>query len=256
MPPEPRGPGHPHTPAGLYNAMIHPLAPFGMRGAIWYQGEANAGRARQYRTLLPAMINDWRRVWDQKTCYFGIVQLANYMAVSEGPEESAWAELREAQAMTAETLKNTGLAVIIDIGEADDIHPKNKQDVGKRLGLWARAQAYGQDVLGSGPVYTSMSIENGRAIIDFAHTADSLVSRGSNTLKGFSIAGPDREFVPAQAEIRGDQVVVWSDTMDEPRAVRYAWANNPVCNLYNSVGLPAGPFRTDDWPGVTDGVLK
>ena len=255
LPPEPRGPGHPHTPAGLYNAMIHPLAPFAMRGAVWYQGEANAGRSWQYHTLLPAMIRDWRQLWQQNKYYFGIVQLANYMAVSEGPEESAWAELREAQAMTAEKLDHVGLAVIIDIGEADDIHPRNKQDVGKRLGLWARAQAYGQDVVYSGPVFESMRIQDGKAVVEFRHIADSLISRGSDELRGFTIAGADKEFVAAQAVIRGDRVLVWSEKIENPTAVRYAWANNPVCNLYNSAMLPAGPFRTDDWPGVTDGVL-
>jgi len=159
LPQEPRGPGHSHSPAGLYNAMLHPLAPHAIKGAIWYQGETNAGRAYQYRTLLPAMIKDWRILWEQGDFPFGIVQLANYRSVSDEPQSSDWAELREAQLLTAVNDPNVGLATIIDIGEANDIHPKNKQDVGKRLALWALAKCYGFDLEYSGPLYKSMKID-------------------------------------------------------------------------------------------------
>ncbi|HKK68839.1 MAG TPA: sialate O-acetylesterase, partial [Bacteroidales bacterium] len=175
FPPQPIGPGHSHSPAGLYNGMLYPLAPFAVKGAIWYQGETNAGRAHQYQTLLPAMINNWRELWQQGKFYFGIVQLANFMAVNEFPEESAWAELREAQTMTADNLKNCGLAVTIDIGDADDIHPKNKQDVGKRLAFWALHDAYDQDVVYSGPKYKNMKIDGGKVILSFDHVVDGLV---------------------------------------------------------------------------------
>ncbi len=255
VPAQPKGPpriDNPRAPTSLYNGMIAPLLPYGIAGAIWYQGEANANRAYQYRTLFPAMIKDWRKNWGQGTFPFLFVQLANFMAVNNEPMESAWAELREAQLMTL-NLPETGMAVIIDIGEADDIHPKNKQDVGKRLALWALAKTYEQDIAYSGPLYRSMVVEDGKAIIHFDHAGDGLVARGGERLKGFSIAGEDREFVWADAKIEGGTVVVQSDQVNEPVAVRYAWANNPVCNLYNEAGLPASPFRTDDWPGATIG---
>ncbi len=251
LPPEPRGPGHSHSPAGLYHAMLYPLAPYAIKGAIWYQGETNAGRAYQYRTLLPAMIKDWRTLWGQGDFPFGIVQLANYMAVSEEPQESEWAELREAQLLTALNVAKVGLATIIDIGEANDIHPKNKQDVGKRLALWALAKCYGQNLEYSGPLYQSMKIDGNRIIVSFTHTAKGLVAVGSDSVKGFAIAGDDYKFVKANAKIDGERVIVWSDQIQQPVAVRYAWADNPVCNLYNSEMLPAVPFRTDDRPGIT-----
>jgi sialate O-acetylesterase len=246
----PFGPGNPHSPAGLYNAMIAPLIPYGIRGAIWYQGESNAGRAYQYRKLFPAMITNWREDWGQGKFPFLFVQLANFMAVDPEPVDSAWAELREAQLMTL-ALPNTGMAVIIDIGEAKDIHPKNKQDVGKRLALWALAKTYGKDLVYSGPIYKSMRTEGNKIILDFEHVGDGLVVGGGESLKGFAVAGADRKFVWADAKIEGNTVVVSSDEISEPVAVRYAWANNPVCNLYNKEGLPASPFRTDDWPGIT-----
>lgn len=251
LPQEPRGPGHSHSPAGLYHAMLYPLAPYAIKGAIWYQGETNAGRAYQYRTLLPAMIRDWRRLWGQGDFPFGIVQLANYMAVSEEPHESEWAELREAQLLTSLNVPNVGLAVTIDIGEATDIHPKNKQDVGKRLALWALAKCYGAKMEYSGPLYQSMKIEGDKIVVSFTHTAKGLVAAGSDTVKGFAIAGKDHKFVKANAKIDGNRVIVWSDKITQPVAVRYAWADNPVCNLYNSEMLPAVPFRTDDKPGLT-----
>ncbi len=246
----PFGPGHPHSPAGLYNAMIAPLIPYGIQGAIWYQGESNAGRAYQYRTLFPGMIKNWRDDWGRGEFPFLFVQLANFMKVKPEPDESAWAELREAQSMTL-ALPNTGMAVIIDIGEADDIHPKNKQDVGKRLALWPLAGTYGKKLVYSGPIYKSMKLDGNSIILSFDHAGGGLVAKGEEQLKGFSIAGADRKFVWADAKIEGGTVVVSSDKVSEPAAVRYAWADNPVCNLYNQEDLPASPFRTDKWPGVT-----
>ena len=246
----PFGPGNPHSPAGLYNAMIAPLIPFAIQGAIWYQGESNAGRAYQYRKLFPAMITNWRQDWGQGNFSFLFVQLANFMAVEPEPVDSAWAELREAQLMTL-ALPNTGMAVIIDIGEASDIHPKNKQDVGKRLALWALVKTYGKTLVYSGPIYKSMKTEGNKITLEFEHVGGGLVAEGGEPPKGFAIAGADRKFVWADAKIEGDTVVVSSDEVSEPAAVRYGWANNPVCNLYNKEGLPASPFRTDAWPGVT-----
>jgi sialate O-acetylesterase len=250
LPPEPMGPGHYQSPAGLYHAMIYPLAPYAIRGTVWYQGESNVSRAYQYRTLLPAMIHDWHTLWGQGEFPFGIVQLANYRAVGEEPQESEWADLREAQLLTAINKPNTGLAVTIDIGEADDIHPGNKQDVGKRLSLWALAKVYGVDVVYSGPVYDSMEVNDNKIIVSFRHAEDGLVVKG-DAVHGFAIAGEDYQFVWANAEIRENKVLVWSDEIENPVAVRYAWADNPVCNLYNSEMLPAVPFRTDDKPGIT-----
>ena len=249
-PTAPFGPGHPHSPSGLYNAMIHPLIPYAIRGAIWYQGESNAGRAYQYRTLFPAMIRAWRDRWNQGNFPFLFVQLANFMPIQPDPAESAWAELREAQLM-ALSLPNTGMATIIDIGEARDIHPKNKQDVGKRLAWWALVKSYGKDLVYSGPLYESMQIEENRVRLTFQHVGGGLIAKGGGPLKGFAMAGEDSQFVWADAVIEGNTVVVSSKAVDAPVAVRYAWADNPECNLYNKEGLPASPFRTDQWKGVT-----
>ena len=246
----PFGPGNPHSPAGLYNAMIAPLIPYGIQGAIWYQGESNAGRAYQYRELFPAMIRSWRSNWGQGDFPFLFVQLANFMAVKEEPVDSAWAELREAQLRTL-ALANTGMAVIIDIGEAKDIHPKNKQDVGKRLAAWALGTTYKKKPVYSGPLYKAMKVDGNKVVLTFNHAGGGLVARGEGPLKGFSVAGAEKQFVWADAKIEGDTVVVISDKVAAPVAVRYAWADNPVCNFYNAEGLPASPFRTDDWPGVT-----
>jgi sialate O-acetylesterase len=254
VPPEPEapvGPNHPYSPTGLYNGMILPIVPYGIRGAIWYQGESNAGRAYQYRTLFPAMIKNWREKWGEGNFPFLYVQLANWRAVKSGPAQSDWAELREAQLMTLST-PNTGMAVTIDVGEANSIHPTNKQDVGKRLALWALAKTYGKDIEYSGPLYQLMEVEGSKAILHFEHVGGGLVAGGGGPLKGFAIAGQDKKFVWAEAKIEGDKVVVSSDKIAEPVAVRYGWADNPVCNLYNKAGLPASPFRTDTWPGITD----
>ena len=249
-PREPLGPDHPHRPAGLYNAMIAPLAPFAIQGAIWYQGESNASRAYQYRTLFPLMIKDWRASWGQRAFPFYFVQLANWKERQPEPGDDSWAELREAQLMALD-LRNTGMAVIIDIGDAKDIHPKNKQDVGKRLALNALAKTYGKKIACSGPIYRSMRRKGNKIVLSFKHTDGGLQATGGAPLKGFTIAGEDRKFVWADARIVRKKVVVRSDEIERPVAVRYAWAINPECNLYNGAGLPASPFRTDDWPGVT-----
>lgn len=239
-------------PALLYNGMIHPFLNYPVKGAIWYQGESNAGRAYQYRTLFPLMINDWRTSWTNPEMSFMFVQLANYMKPPVDPGESEWAELREAQLMTLQ-LPKTGMAVIIDIGEADDIHPKNKQDVGKRLALAALKITYGKDIVHSGPICKSMTISGNKVTIEFDNTGSGLkCSDRYGYVKGFSLAGKDRKFYWARAYIENNKVVVYSDLVANPTAVRYAWADNPDdANLYNNEGLPASPFRTDDWPGIT-----
>ncbi len=246
----PMGPENPHSPAGLYNAMIAPLVPYAMRGAIWYQGESNAGRAYQYRALFPAMIESWREAWNQGEFPFLFVQLAPFMKIEAEPAESAWAELREAQLLTMLHCPRTAMAVITDVGEEDDIHPKKKQPVGERLAIAARALAYGEDVEYSGPIYDRMEVRDGKAILHFTHLDGGLECRGDK-LTGFTICGEDRKFVHAEAEIAGDTVVVSSPAVPKPVAVRFGWANYPVVNLWNKVGLPASPFRTDDFPGVT-----
>jgi len=240
----------PTVPTWVYNAMIAPLVPYAIRGAIWYQGESNSGRAYQYRKLLPALIEDWRRVWGQGDFPFLFVQLANYMKADAQPQQSAWAELREAQLMTL-TLPNTAMAVTIDIGDPENIHPGNKQDVGRRLALGALKVAYNKGIVHSGPLYDSMTVKDGKIRLRFTQTGSGLVVKNGESPEGFAIAGEDKKFVWADAVIEGDEVVVWNDEVTEPVAVRYAWANNPVCNLYNREGLPASPFRTDNWQGIT-----
>ncbi len=241
-----------NRPTVLYNAMIKPLLPYGIKGAIWYQGESNAERAYQYRNLFSSMIKDWRNVWGQGDFPFIFVQLANFMKVIEQPVEHSWAELREAQTMALE-LPNTGMAVTIDIGDAIDIHPTNKQDVGKRLALNALAKVYEKDIAYSGPMYNSMELEGSKIRLKFSNTNDGLKIMGNKDLKGFAIAGTDKKFVWAEAKIEGNEVIVWSPEIKNPVAVRYAWASNPICNLYNGADLPASPFRTDDWKGITYG---
>jgi sialate O-acetylesterase len=243
-------PDDPNRPTVLYNAMINPIAGYGIKGAIWYQGESNAGRAFQYRDLFPKMIQDWRNKWQQGDFPFLFVQLANFMPRKTEPAEDAWAELREAQAM-ALGLPNTGMAVSIDIGDANDIHPSNKQDVGKRLALAALKTAYGQDIPFSGPMYRSSSIDGNKVTIEFEYFYKGLSTRDGKKPVGFAIAGEDRKFFWADAEITENKVIVFSKKVPNPKSVRYAWASNPECNLVNSAGLPASPFRTDNWPGLT-----
>lgn len=240
-------------PTLLYNGMINPIVPYAIKGAIWYQGESNADRAKQYQRVFPSLINDWRAHWGQGDFPFLFVSLANYMKAPDQPGESQWAELREAQTKTL-SLPKTGMALAIDIGEANDIHPKNKQDVGVRLALNALKVAYGKEVVNSGPMYQSVNFRDGKAYISFTETGSGLMAKGKyGYVYGFSVAGADKKFHWAKAEIvDGKTVVVYSPTVAQPVAVRYGWADNPDdVNLYNKEGLPANPFRTDNWPGIT-----
>jgi len=248
-----------HTPTTLYNGMIPPLIPFAIKGVIWYQGEADEDRPIQYRAIFPTMITDWRTRWGEGDFPFLFVQLPNAMARVDHPSESGWAGVREAQSM-ALALPNTADAVTIDGGE-DNIHPPDKIDVEKRLFLATRKLVYGEDIIASGPTFKSASLDNGKMRIAFDHVGSGLtIGVGPSTrpgvppapvaseLKGFAIAGADKHFVWADAKIDGDSVLVWSNQVSEPVAVRYGWADNPEVNLYNKEGLPAAPFRTDDWP--------
>jgi sialate O-acetylesterase len=237
--------GNPNQVSVLFNAMVNPLVPFGIRGAIWYQGESNAGRGEQYARLLPTLISDWRARFGVGDFPFLIVQLANFMAVDAEPKNDAWPQLREAQWLTTKAVPNTALALAIDIGDAADIHPRNKQDVGLRLALGALALSYGKQIEYSGPVYRDVLIEGGKVRVRFDHLGGGLAAKGDSQVKGFAIAGADGRFVWADATIDGESVLVWSAEVPAPRAVRYAWSNNPVCNLYNQAGLPAVPFRTN-----------
>jgi sialate O-acetylesterase len=235
----------PNAPGVLYNGMLHGLRRMGMRGAIWYQGESNADRAAEYRALLPALIRSWREIWNGSEFPFGIVQLANWMPRQDQPGKSAWAELREAQTMTADTLPNCGLALAVDIGDAIDIHPTNKQDVGKRLALWALAKVYGRAGEYSGPVFESMTTAGDSVRVKFAHAEGGLATQDGGAVAGFAVAGEDGKFAWADATIDGTSVVLRSKQVGRPAAVRYAWADNPKCNLCNKARLPAVPFRTD-----------
>lgn len=240
-------------PTLLFNGMINPILPYGIKGAIWYQGESNADRAKQYQHVFPNMIKDWRTHWGLGDFSFIWVELANFMQPVDQPSESTWAELREAQTMTL-SLPNTGFASAIDIGEASDIHPRNKQDVGLRLALNALKISYGKNVVNLGPLYKTMNIDGQQAKITFTETGSGLMVKDKyGYIKGFSIAGADKKFHWAKAELMDDNtVVVYSEEVKSPVAVRYGWANNPDdLNLYNKEGLPADPFRTDNWPGIT-----
>lgn len=245
---------NPHLASTLYNGMIAPLVPYGIRGAIWYQGESNAGRAYQYRRLLPAMIRNWRECWKQEFP-FGVVQLPNFMKPQTEPSEdtSHWPELREAQLMTCKSVPKAGIAVTIDVGEENDIHPLNKQDVGKRLALWALNRVYEKDVACSGPIYRAMKKEGNSIRVSFDHADGLAYSGGDKNIRALAVAGADKVFHWAKARIERRALVVFSEEVPDPVAVRYGWANNPSCNLCNSAGLPASPFRTDDWPGATIG---
>ncbi len=255
--PTPKAPQLPQWQgAELYNGMIAPLVPFGLRGAIWYQGESNVGRDAQYRTLFAEMIRGWRKDWDFGDFPFLAVQLAPFdkgkrrplEEITAAPEDSEWARLREVQLQTANTLPKCGLAVITDAGDKDDIHPKQKQPVGARLALAARAIAYGEKIEFSGPIYKGMSIEGSRAVLAFDHVGKGLEARDGK-LTGFAICGDDKNFVWADAEILPDnRVAVSASGVNKPVAVRYGWADFPVVNLWNKDGLPASPFRTDNFP--------
>lgn len=239
---QPLGPGHSHSPYSLFNGMIAPLIPYAIRGVIWYQGENNRAEAGKYHALFSTLIGSWRKAWRQGDFPFLFVQLPNYLQTSDQPEASQWAELREAQLMTLRT-PNTGMAIAIDIGDAADIHPKNKQDVGKRLALNALNRVYGfKDVVPSGPLFAGARAEGNGIRIRFTYAEGGLTAK-DGPLKGFAVAGADGRFVWAEAVIEGDTVLVVSPQVPKPVAVRYAWANNPVCNLYNKAGLPASPFR-------------
>jgi sialate O-acetylesterase len=270
-----RRPGLGWKPSELYNGMIAPIIPYAIKGAIWYQGESNADRAHQYRTLFPDMVRNWRRDWGQGDFPFLQVQLAPFQAIREQPTNSAWAELREAQVYATQVLPKAGVVVITDYGDEKDIHPKWKKPVAHRLSLAARKIAYGENLVWSGPMYRSLKIKGDKAIVTFDHAGEGLFARygegrqgGAATsgqlvfnathgrvtgeLVGFAIAGEDRRFVWAKAEIAGEnKVVVSSPQVPHPVAVRYGWADFPVVNLYNSADLPASPFRTDDWPMTT-----
>lgn len=248
---------HPHTnqnyPANLYNGMIHPHVPYGIRGAIWYQGERNAHTvedAMLYRELLENLVVQWRKDFGAELPFYA-VQLVNYRKPQVNPvEDTGWAFIRESFLKFHQEVPNVGIAVGIDVGEEKDIHPKNKQAIGYRLAQQALAKTYGKEVVAGGPIYTSMKKEGEKIILSFDDLGSGLMEKGG-ALKTFAIAGSDATFVAATAVIEGNTVVVSSDKVAEPAAVRYAWADNPVgCNLYNKEGLPASPFRTDDWPAI------
>lgn len=256
--PEPPRLDDPQRPSVLFNAMIAPLIPYAIQGAVWYQGESNAGRRGEYHVLLPALITGWRERWDRGDFPFLIVQLPNYREPAKLPVEGGWPHVRDAQ-LKALALPNTGLAVTIDLGEAGNLHPGNKTHVGGRLALAARSVAYGEKIVASGPLVDTMKIADGKVRLTFCH-ADGGLKLGTPPAgtgipareagvepAGFAVAGADKKWVRARARLDGDAVVVWSDEVPNPVAVRYGWADNPPCNLYNQAGLPASPFRTDDW---------
>jgi sialate O-acetylesterase len=240
--PLPRKPSAPVDPeksgdcGGLYNAMIAPLISYAIKGVIWYQGETNSGRAKQYRTLFPAMINDWRNKWNNNQLPFLFVQIAPFKSMSP--------EIREAQLLTWQKTPNTSMVVITDIGDSTDIHPTHKRPVGERLALAARAIVYKESIEYAGPVYESMKIKDGKIILSFTHKGTGLVAK-DGALKGFVIAGADKKFVPAIAIISGDNVIVSAESIKNPIAVRYGWKSSPDINLFNKENLPATPFRTD-----------
>ncbi len=245
-------------PGNIHAGVLTPSIGYGIRGAIWYQGESNAGRAHQYQELFPFMIRSWREEWGLGDFPFYWVQLADFRDEKPEPAESDWAELREAQTMTMSALPATGEAVIIDIGEGKDIHPKNKQDVAKRLARWALAETYKRpDIVCRSPLYKSMEKQGSAIVLSFEHVANAANAWRPfdvATPIGFTIAGADRKFVPAQAKILADgRIEVSNPAVPDPMAVRYAWADNPVCNMYSATGLPLTPFRTDDFPGITVG---
>jgi sialate O-acetylesterase len=260
------------TGSFIYNGVVHPIIPYGLAGVLWYQGESNVGTGYQYRTSLPLLINDLRSHWGVADLPFYICQLPCFLPKQPQPSESPWADLRESQTM-ALSLPNTAEAVLIDQGEAGDIHPRDKVPVGDRLARIALARQYGQKIVYAGPYYQSMTVEDSRIRVKFTNTDGGLLAKPlpatyrvrmvvnqtaplapnspGSEVEGFAICGDDKKFVWADAKIDGDSVVVWSDQVPHPTAVRYAWADNPTCNLYNGAGLPAAPFRTDTFPVIT-----
>jgi sialate O-acetylesterase len=241
-------------PGNIYNGVLKSHLGYGIRGAIWYQGESNAGRAYQYRDLFPFMIQNWRTAWGQGDFPFYWVQLADFNAEAKEPGESAWAELREAQTMTLDKIQNGGQAVIIDIGEGKDIHPKNKVDVARRLARWALAKQYNLPIEYQSPRYASKEMDGEAVVLSFQSLPNGWRPFDVADPVGFTIAGEDKKFYPAVAKIvDGGKIRVSSPSVPKPVAVRYAWADNPVCNMFSAAGLPLTPFRTDDWSGVTSG---
>ena len=236
-----------YQPLGLFNGMLAPLLKYTIKGVIWYQGESNVGRAREYQKMFPALIADWRQKWKQGDFPFLYVQLHNYLEPQEQPSEGGWAELREVQLKTL-SVPHTAMAVAIDLGEWNDLHPLNKKDVGERLALAARKVAYGDEqVVHSGPIYQSMEIKGNKIVLSFTNVGGGLVAKGGGELRHFAVAGADKKFVWANAKIQDNKIIVWNDRVTSPAAVRYAWADNPEgANLYNKEGLPASPFRTND----------
>lgn len=267
QPPDPK-----QTASFLFNGMIYPLIPYAMAGVIWYQGENNAERAWQYRTAFPLLINDWRERWGQGDFPFYFCQLASYQAKTKKPGESDWAELREAQTQALQ-LPSTGQAILTDLGEAAEIHPRNKKDVGERLAAIALGDHYKKNIPFSGPTFKSLNVEGSKIRIQFSHADGGLLAKAlpdvhwvstqenkterlirnspQSQLEGFAVCGADKQWVWANAMIEGDSVIVESPSVPTPLAVRYAWAKNPTCNLYNGAGFPAAPFRTDDFPAIT-----
>ncbi|MDD2798596.1 MAG: sialate O-acetylesterase [Bacteroidales bacterium] len=252
-PREPMGEQNYNRPYGLYNTMLKRVIPFTLRGAIWYQGEHNSSRAAQYRTLFPAMIDEWRSDFENPQMPFLFVQLPGY-ANADANNRPIWPELREAQLLTLQKVKNTGMAVTIDLGQKDNIHPTHKEPVGKRLAAIAFHNVYGMKIPYSGPIYKSVKFIENKATIGFDFTYDGL--RSETELAGFTICGEDQQFVSAKAIIKGNSVVVWSDSVQKPIAVRYGWANWTEANLKNSAGFLASPFRTDNFPLITDSSKK
>jgi len=243
-------------PGELYNSMIAPLIPFAIKGGIWYQGESNAGRAWQYRTLFADMIKNWRKDWGQGDFAFLTVELAPFQKIQTEPGDSNWAELREAQIVASKNVGNAGTVTITDVGEETDIHPKKKEPVGARLALLALKTAYGEKLIADGPTFKSAKFEGNKATITFDNVGSGLLVKGSEEAKGFAICGEDRKFVWAKAEIKGETMVLTSDKVAKPVAVRFGWANYPVVNLWNKDGLPAHPFRTDTFPVTTEPAAK
>lgn len=248
----------PDVVAACYDGMAAPLTPYTIRGVLWYQGESNTGRASQYHQLLSDLITSWRRAWGEDFPFL-IIQLPNFMAAQDNPSESQWAELREAQLQTSQTVPKTGLITTIDLGEANNIHPKDKTDVGHRAALAALGVAYHRSTVYSGPSLLSTKLKGAQVVLKFGNTGKGLMAKGGGSLKGFAIAGADQKFYWATAEIKGETVVVFNEQVPDPEVVRYGWADNPVCNLYNFEGLPASPFQYSFPPkpgakAATDGI--